>query len=130
MAELEYTIENAIVQLAKDYGMLVFKLNNKGSDGWPDRLFVEQQWGIHFYIEFKAPGEETRPLQDHRIVELLKRNCNVYVVDNKEVGVSVVNYYDDGRRVMDAAHISGACCILDDSAERGWSFARSWARED
>lgn len=112
---LESSIEDAINYYASRNGFIHRKLNNQSDDGWPDRLYVSGK-GEHFYIEFKRPGEEPRPLQVYRIWTLCKMNCEVYVVDSVEEGKNVIDYYKRGK--LDAAPISRAIDTAYDPAIR------------
>lgn len=95
MPVLEQRIEQYVVECAKQSGMVVLKLNNRSSDGWPDRLFVTMK-GEHFYIEFKREKGELRRLQEYRVCQLLDRHCVVYIVDNREDGKNVIQHYTRG----------------------------------
>lgn len=86
----ETGIERYAVKAAKEKGWIVHKLYNPASAGWPDRLFVTLH-GHHMYVEFKAEGEQLRPLQIHRCNELANNGCEVYVIDNKRDVMRFIN---------------------------------------
>ena len=91
-SRLENSIEAAVDYYAVMHNFLPRKLNNAANDGWPDKLYVSHI-GQHFYIEFKRAGEEPRVLQYYRMMSLLDRNCDVYIVDNVEDGKYVIDFY-------------------------------------
>jgi len=62
---LENPIENKVASIAKAMGVPSLKLNLRGNRGWPDRLFLVPG-GRPLLIEFKRPGDDLRPLQEHR----------------------------------------------------------------
>lgn len=77
---LEAHIEQEITDYAKSLGMMTLKLNVKGQAGWPDRMYV---WRGHvWFIEYKAPGQKPRPLQDYIHKQLRGQLITVRVVDN------------------------------------------------
>lgn len=71
MSVLEKDIEQTVVKWAKENNFLALKVKFN-ENGYPDRLFISP-YGHTVFIEFKRPGEEPRPLQSHRIAELIKR---------------------------------------------------------
>ena len=105
MKRLESSIEKAVITYAKKLEFIVLKLNNPASKGWPDRLFIGRE-GCHFYIEFKREGEKARKLQQFRIQTLVERGCHVYLVDNVEEGINVIQYYTSKNRDMGTSPIS------------------------
>ena len=119
----ELTIEHYIVYHAKKEKMLVFKMNNAASDGWPDRLFVPPSCK-HFWIEFKAPGEKCRRLQSQRIVELIDQHQDVYVVDNREKGIEIISFYKKNNG-MEPPPVSRESREAHDSARGGGSLVGS-----
>jgi len=105
----ESSIEAAVDEYAFKQGFLPRKLNNSASDGWPDKLYVSHI-GQHFYIEFKRQGEEPRLLQYYRIMSLLSRNCDVYIVDNVEDGKYVIDFYRGTVETPPVSRASGQYC--------------------
>lgn len=59
-------------------------------NGLPDRLFIGYNTSI-FFIEFKASGEEPRPLQQFYINVLKKMGFRVYVVDDEQKGKNIID---------------------------------------
>ena len=92
MSVLEKEIEQAVVKYAEKNGFVVLKLNNPWSKGWPDRLFISPT-GSHVYIEFKRPGGNLRKLQQKRIDQLVQNGCTVWVSDNKEESIEILESY-------------------------------------
>lgn len=90
----EKTIQKAVVSYAKEeYDAIAIKLSTLGgygTSGWPDYLFVLPR-AQHFYIEFKATGEESTPLQLARQDQLRKQGCHVYVCDDSTVGKEIID---------------------------------------
>lgn len=79
---LESAVERAAVDFANLMGVESLKLTLQGNRGWPDRLFMKD--GHFLFIEFKRPGEVTRPLQNYRIKWLVDNGFNVAVCDTIE----------------------------------------------
>lgn len=62
---LETDIEQrACARALKELGVRSLKLNVVGQTGWPDRMFFVPG-GRPLFIEFKRPGEEPGPKQQH-----------------------------------------------------------------
>lgn len=80
---LERTIEQALVQRAKQVGALALKWTSPGTTGVPDRI-VWLPGGRVFCVELKAPGQKPTPLQAATHRQLQALGHDVYVVDSKE----------------------------------------------
>ncbi|MDD3306925.1 VRR-NUC domain-containing protein [Acetobacterium carbinolicum] len=79
----EKTIERKLAVTVKKMGGICPKFVSPGLDGMPDRL-VLLPGGRLAFVEVKAPGKKSRPLQMVRH-ELLKRlGFAVYVLDDVE----------------------------------------------
>lgn len=81
MRQLESRLEQRVVEEAKKRGAICFKLNNRASVGWPDRLFLFSGGRILF-IEFKREGEVPRPLQHYRLQQLRDAGYDAVWCDN------------------------------------------------
>ena len=79
---LEKTIERKVCEKAKLAGWLTYKWVSPAQAGVPDRIFIRQ--GEVVFIEFKAPGRTTTPLQDHTIKKLRGEGMNVHICDSVE----------------------------------------------
>lgn len=88
MSVLERAIEEVVVDYATNKGVLYLKLNVLGRRGWPDRIFVAN--GRVLFVEFKAPGEEPRKLQEEIHARLRRARCPVAVVDSVESGIAAI----------------------------------------
>lgn len=77
-SKLESHIEKKCCQYAESLGFEHIKLD-KSKRAWPDRLFLGP-YGSRFLVEFKRPGEKTRPQQDALHRRLKKLGHTVYVV--------------------------------------------------
>ena len=84
----EAKIERGVSMWAGDHGWLVIKFSPMGNVGWPDRVFIKD--GRHIWIEFKAPGEKPRKIQDYRHAQLRRHGAEVYVIDNAVEGVALL----------------------------------------
>lgn len=93
---LEQAIESKVARIAlQEYGVASLKLNVSGSTGWPDRVF----WipgGRPLLIEFKRPGETSRPRQLY-IQTMLKG-----------LGYTVEEHDDEIRALQSIATAMGA----------------------
>lgn len=113
---LEKVIEDYAVRWARNNGILVFKLNLWGNNGWPDRAFMYN--GKCVFIEFKRPGEKAEPLQDHHHRLLRAHSFEVYVCDDKQLATAI----------LEASLLSGGSCATDDQSSGGGATARPRAR--
>lgn len=81
---LEKNIERKLVTEVKKRGGLCPKFVSPGLVGVPDRL-VLLECGVLAFIELKAPGKKTRPIQVKRIEQLRRLGFKVYVIDRVEM---------------------------------------------
>ena len=81
MAIRESEIERHLAVSVKKLGGMAVKFVSPGLDGVPDRIVLLPGRKIAF-VELKAPGKKTRPLQEKRQLEGL--GFPVYVVDSLE----------------------------------------------
>lgn len=79
----ESEVEKYLVRRAKELGGKAFKFVSPGCSGVPDRIVV-LPGGMIGFLELKAPGEEPRPEQKHRIRQLRTLGCVAGVADSQE----------------------------------------------
>lgn len=79
----EKTLEHNLVMEVKRVGGLALKFVSPGFDGVPDRLVLLPGGKVGF-VEVKAPGEHTRPLQEARLRLLRKLGFKAFVLDSRE----------------------------------------------
>lgn len=79
----EKVIEQKLVKAVKAAGGIAPKLVSPGFDGMPDRMVLMPGGHIAF-VEVKAPGEKTRPLQLSRHRLLRRLGFRMYVLDGAE----------------------------------------------
>ena len=79
----EKTIERKLAVTVKKMGGICPKFVSPGLDGMPDRL-VLLPGGRLAFVEVKAPGKKTRPLQMVRHEMLKRLGFAVYVLDDVE----------------------------------------------
>lgn len=87
---LEKDIEAFVCKYAVGKGLLVYKFTSPSRSNVPDRLFILPN-GEFFLVEFKRLGGKPTPAQEREHARLSGHNVNVYVVDNKEQGVELVD---------------------------------------
>ena len=87
---LEKDIEKKLVAEAKKRGCIPVKLLSANYNGLPDRLILSPGEKCGF-IELKAPGQKPRQLQLKRHRELRTLGFKVYVVDNIDQIVEVLD---------------------------------------
>ena len=88
----------ACKRILDQLGVYSIKLTTPGQSGFPDRLFLIPG-GRPFFIEFKRPGEEPRPLQ-HHIHQLLRQlGYDVEVHDAIEPAFAAVSKRLDAARI-------------------------------
>lgn len=78
----EKEIEEYLVRHVRQCGGKAYKFVSPGNSGVPDRLVVFPN-GVIAFIELKAPGEKTRPIQDHEINRLRLYGQSVAILDSK-----------------------------------------------
>ena len=86
----ERDLERYTTMFIKSHGGLALKFTSPGYAGVPDRL-VLMPGGKMCFMELKAPGRKTRPLQVRRIEQLRALGFKVYVVDGKEEIGGIIN---------------------------------------
>lgn len=120
----ETKIENKAVELIYQHlGIISIKLKGLSNNGYPDRLF----WvpgGSPLLIEFKQPGGEPEPLQEHTIQSLVDLGYNVQVHDN------AINAFEAVIEVMEAARLSKEGRAVLAQARRRCAVLRSRAGEN
>ncbi len=80
---LESIIEKYLVSEVKKLGGTAYKFVSPGHAGVPDRLCLLPN-GTLFFVELKATGKLTRPLQDRQIEKIRAYGQRVYVADSME----------------------------------------------
>lgn len=76
----EKAIEHKLVKAVKNMGGIALKFISPGFDGMPDRL-VLLPGNIIAFVEVKAPGKKSRPLQLARHQLLRQLGFKVYILD-------------------------------------------------
>lgn len=82
----ESAIERHYKKLVEDAGGLFIKFNSTSHSGVPDRIVILPDSGSGdniYFVEFKAPNQKPRPLQDYMIRKMRSLGCDVRVVDSK-----------------------------------------------
>lgn len=87
---LEKQIENKLTRSVKKAGGIALKFVSPGFAGIPDRIVLLPD-GMCAFVELKAPGKHTRPLQTVRHRMLQKLGFKVYVIDSTEQIEGVIN---------------------------------------
>jgi len=96
MPLLEKKIERRVCHYARSKGFLTPKINVVGETGWPDRLLIDPD-GWCVWVEFKAPGKKPDAIQTYRIEQLTSRRIPVFVIDDEEYGIELINRLDSAR---------------------------------
>ena len=86
----EKEIELDLRRTVERHGGWALKFISPGMDGVPDRI-VLLPGGQLIFVELKAPGKHTRPLQTVRHRMLQKLGFKVYVIDSVEQIEGVIN---------------------------------------
>lgn len=76
----ERHIEHTLVKAIETRGGLCWKFTSPSMAGVPDRLALLPN-GRHGFIEVKAPGQQPRPLQHHRLTQLAHLGHTTLVID-------------------------------------------------
>ena len=77
----EKQIEQKLVKAVKARGGICPKLVCPSFDGMTDRIIL-LPGGVIAFAEIKAPGEQPRPLQEHRHRQLRELGFTVLVIDH------------------------------------------------
>lgn len=78
-------------------GYLAYKVEAPGMVGIPDTQVIDWSGRIAF-VEFKIPGEEPKPIQQHIIDELTRRgHLAFWATDPQEAFWRVMNFFVKGR---------------------------------
>lgn len=93
---LESIIEKYLVSEVKKLGGTAYKFVSPGHAGVPDRLCLMPN-GTVFFVELKATGKTTRPLQDRQIEKIRTYGQRVYVADSREK-IKEILELEGGRR--------------------------------
>lgn len=80
---LEAKLEASVVVAAAQMGIISLKFTPFGQRGWPDRIFL-LPGGRCAFIEFKAPNQKLRALQDYRIQTLVNMGFPAIRADTRE----------------------------------------------
>lgn len=88
MKNLEKKAEDKYATYVEKRGGLAIKFKALGRRGWPDRLTLLNN-GKFFWMEFKAEGEEPRPLQSYIHKKLKKLKHKIYTCDNYEKAIKI-----------------------------------------
>ena len=80
---LEKEIEKYLVSEVKKLGGTAYKFTSPGHAGVPDRLCLMPN-GTIFFVELKATGKTTRPLQEREILRIRAYGQRVYVTDSRK----------------------------------------------
>ena len=91
----EKDIEQMLVRSVKAAGGICPKWVSPGYDGMPDRIILLPGGKIAF-AEVKAPGKKPRPLQASRHEMLRRLGFKVYVLDNPEQIINILNEMGGG----------------------------------
>lgn len=86
---LERDVEKKVCAYAKEKGWMPFKFVSPGNAGVPDRLFLRD--GKVIFIEFKAPGKISTPIQRVQQDRIRRLGFEVYVCDSVEDGKLIFN---------------------------------------
>jgi hypothetical protein len=88
----ESTIEKKTCDYAKSLGWKTYKFVSPGNKAVPDRIFFRRT--ICFLIEFKQKGKKPTKLQEKTINDLRKEGFEVFVCDNLEDGIKIINSFE------------------------------------
>jgi hypothetical protein len=86
----EADIEKKVTAWAKARGIVCLKYQPKGDVGWPDHIYVIPPNGRVVFIEFKKPGEEPTPMQQHRLYCIEGAGGNAYWADSVSKAITIL----------------------------------------
>ena len=114
-------VQNPVVRWARDHGILCVRVTPKGDKGWPDCIFVVPSTGRVIWMEFKAPGKPPEPIQTYRHRQLKEAKQHVYLVDEKSVGISILQAELDAARVPKESYEDALGAAMRRALPRPWS---------
>ncbi len=89
---LEKDLEKKIVIKARKLGYLTYKFVSPSNRGVPDRIFISEN-GKLFFVEFKSKKGKLSELQKLKISELRSRKQSVFVVNDEELAMEILEKY-------------------------------------
>lgn len=101
MGVLEVDLEEWVCSRALTlYAVPSVKLNLRGSNGWPDRMYLVPG-GEPLFIEFKNDGqkEAQEKLQILRQAQLLHRGYNAQIHDNRQEALDAIRQAVESARL-------------------------------
>ena len=78
----ESLIEKKADQVARQKGWYAIKMKSVNNNGLPDKLYIRN--GVFLFVEYKAPNEKPRKLQQFVIEQLTQQGAKVVVIDSLE----------------------------------------------
>jgi len=87
---LEKNIEAKVCGYARERGLLAYKFTSPAHAAVPDRLFVLPS-GKMFFCEFKREKQKPTPAQEREHLRLRQHKVSVYVIDNVDDGLRMVD---------------------------------------
>lgn len=87
---LEKNIEAKVCGYARERGLLAYKFTSPAHSAVPDRLFI-LPLGRMFFCEFKRKGQRPTPAQEREHLRLRQHKVSVYVIDNVDDGLRMVD---------------------------------------
>jgi hypothetical protein len=87
---LERNIEAKVCGYARERGLLAYKFTSPAHAAVPDRLFVLPN-GRMFFCEFKRQGQKPTPAQEREHHRLRQHKVSVFVIDNVDTGLRMVD---------------------------------------
>ena len=87
----ESVIEKKVSDYATSKGWLVYKFSSPNTRAVPDKIFMRN--GVVFFIEFKAPNKLPTKLQYANHKRITAHGVSVFVIDNIEKGIALVDSY-------------------------------------
>jgi Holliday junction resolvase-like predicted endonuclease len=80
---LEKQIQQKIVAICKQHGIVAFKCDSTSSRGWPDLTIIMPDGTVHF-VEVKTERGVVSALQKRMHDKLRNNNANVHVIRSVE----------------------------------------------
>lgn len=96
---MELHVEKYVVAQAEAAGFFVRKVQWPGRAGAPDRVFAHPDRGT-VWIEFKAPGEKARRLQEREHERMRAAGMEVHVCDRVEAALAILGIVTVSKNLM------------------------------
>lgn len=95
---LEKVIERKVKDHARGKRWRTYKFSSPATPSVTDRIFINR-FGVVLFIEFKQKGKKLTPKQEIHAQELKTNNANVFMIDNIDDGIALIDKWHNSVSV-------------------------------